>query len=113
MKGRSVTRSEKNKAEHAQGKIRALEKRLKIAERENARLLKFINTHEFELSGEDTEVSEKSSKKRTCQQSGCKSTEFFLFELPSKTGIKRFFTCKTCGKREKESVERSVDTRGK
>ena len=110
LKGRgNNTRSDKDKNEYVAGKVRALEKRLRIAERENARLKKFIGSRDYELYDEDSE-DQKPSKKRVCKQPGCKSTEFFFLEIPNKIDIKRFYTCKACGKREKESVKRPLET---
>ncbi len=109
-KSRSVARAEKDKSEHLLGKIRSLDKRLRIAERENARLTKYIQTREYELSGDtDNEAPGRASKGRVCTNGGCGSEEFYVMDIPSKIDIKRFYTCKKCGKREKENVSRPVE----
>lgn len=101
-KNKDSPKLNRDEREFLAGKVRALEKRLRISERENARLAKYIKQLQAEPD-EDSETEESLDAIRKCGHNGCKSTEFHYLNLPNK----RYITCKQC---EHRNVERNLDT---
>ena len=106
MKNKSKVASKVNKDEREflSGKIRALEKRLRMAERENARLAKHIK--QLHKDPNDDSDSEEVQDLKVCGNKGCKSVEFYHLI----TAHKQYITCKHCGNR---NVERNLDANRK
>lgn len=106
-------RSEKESAQFYKGQIRQLKKRIKVLERENARLSKYLR-HAISWLPEEEEddrvpIPSLRTPEWTCKL--CAHTKFSEVVLPQANGKKtiKHIKCLNCGDREKIVIEEKGD----
>ena len=105
MSRRKHTRSDGEEKEYLHGKIRLLEKRIKMLERDNHRLLKILMQNS--IVPEDMKPKKIKIKKDIdflCEK--CKNEECEVVELWAADGKRKFIICKSCGHRKR--VDKNV-----
>ena len=102
-------RSESEEKEYYKGVIRKKNKRIKLLERENARLTQYLMRDDWEYDWDEEESKLLALKKESFWScSVCKSTEFSELILP----LRKYITCDSCGKRTKVVID-AMDSVGK
>lgn len=98
---KSRTLAERDEKDYLTNKVRELEKKLRIAERANARLSKYINQlHEPLDDSDDLEEETVPASNKVCGNANCQSTDFFYLTVRKK----QYITCKDCGNRHVEDL---------
>lgn len=116
-KGNVAKKPDRTDAEektYYKGKVRGLQKRVKVLEREVSRLTKYLVQANFEMVGEDDgDITIKAPPKDTgwkCDE--CDHDECHELTLPFRGGFKTYFTCRQCGNRTRIVADERVDTSG-
>ena len=101
-----IKRSEAEEKEYYKGLVRKKDKRIKLLEREVARLSKYLMRSDWEEDHEEIEqkpVNTKKKKTWVCVK--CGADDYDEITLPQRNLIRKYTTCNGCGNRTRVTID--------